>query len=93
MRPFIPLGLRVLAALLLVSGAEGMGLAFPLDNQVFPQFATRIVHQVHRDKQAFAQASGLMSVAVTTERAITAELRLAGAAPGAHPVRRRSVRP
>jgi len=61
MRPFIPLGLRVLAALLLVSGAESMGPAFALDNQVFPQFATRIVHQVHLDKQAFAQASTCLS--------------------------------
>jgi hypothetical protein len=61
MRPFISLGSRVLAALLLVASAEGMGLAFALDTQVFSQFATRIVHQVHRDKQAFAQASSCLS--------------------------------
>lgn len=61
MRPFISLGLRVLAALLLVSGTEGLGPVFALDSQVFSQFATRIVHQVHQDKQAFAQASTCLS--------------------------------
>ena len=61
MRPFISLGLRVLAALLLISGAQSMGPVFALDSQIFSQFATRIVHQVRQDKQAFAQASTCLS--------------------------------
>jgi hypothetical protein len=61
MRLFVSSCASVLTVLLLTAITESTMLASTLDSQVFSQFATRIVHQVHRDKQAFAQASTCLS--------------------------------
>jgi len=46
----------------LVTFVAGLtGNAKALDSTIFPQFATHIVHQVHRDKEAFAKASTCLS--------------------------------
>jgi hypothetical protein len=57
----VPPNSRVLLALLVTTLAGMAGNARALENTVFSQFAKHIVHQVHRDKQAFAQASTCLS--------------------------------
>jgi len=57
----ISAGARVLAASFLTMVMGAVGPVSAQDSQVFLQFATHIVHQVHRDKQAFAQASTCLS--------------------------------
>lgn len=53
--------LRLMVALLITFTAGLTGNAKALDSTIFPQFAKHIVHQVHRDKEAFAKASTCLS--------------------------------